>query len=342
MASIRQSYVFLLVVAGAFTMLSFEHIVLPYFSYKVVENSGSVASMSQGTPVDVANDNSGTKSLRSAPSPGKTLVYRFNGSEMQQLYEFCTWTVHVDCVSLKTTSGETPIHIHDIVIDKYVSKTIKVTGSWEPVNVNLILTELKKDPELGFMDLGSHVGAFSLSVAKFGRKVISVDPLIENVKRLCKSIQKGGFTDRMTIIFNPLGFNHSFVNFKREFGNVGGTSVVASSGSSTKSPCEEPADSYTITLDDTLPFLPFKKAVLKMDIQEFEYYVLSGAKRFFQEIEVPAILMEWVLMKTDVNGEKLVKLLVGMKYSAYAPSIGGAKLDPSQYKSWPYDVIWKK
>ncbi|XP_048257222.1 uncharacterized protein LOC124128379 [Haliotis rufescens] len=323
MSSFRQTSLLLLVGVGAFSMLFFEHAVLPHFSYMVVDDSRAV-------------------SFRSSPSPGKTLVYRFNGREMQQLHEFCTWTVHVDCVPLKTPSGETPIHIHDIVADKWVSKDLKQKGAWEPGNINLVLSELKKDPELGFMDLGSHVGAFSLSVAKFGRKVVSVDPLIENVQRLCKSIQKGGFTDRMTIIFNPLGANHSFVNFKPDVGNVGGTSVVASSGSSSKSPCEESADSYTITLDDTLPYLPFKKAVLKMDIQEYEYFVLRGSKRFFKEIEVPAILMEWVLMKADINGKNLVDLLLGLQYSAYAPSIGGQKLDPNQYKSWPYDVIWKK
>ncbi|XP_046569584.1 uncharacterized protein LOC124277902 [Haliotis rubra] len=192
------------------------------------------------------------------------------------------------------------------------------------------------------MDLGSHVGAFSLSVAVFGRKVVSVDPLIENVQRLCKSIQKGGFTDRMTIIFNPLGANHSLVNFKRIPDNLGGTSVVASSTSSFTSPCDEPSDSYTITLDDILPYLPFKKAVLKMDIQEFEYYVLHGAGSFFKEIEVSVILMEWQLMKTDISGENLVELLSSWKYSAYEPIIGGKKLDPTHFRSWPYDVLWKK
>ncbi|XP_046569609.1 uncharacterized protein LOC124277932 [Haliotis rubra] len=323
---------FYLVIVGALTMFIVEHVILPFFSPHRVGTTEFMRSEAyqrfMHTPV--------------RPSLGKTKVYSFNGSHMQQLHDFCTWTVHVDCVPLNTPRGLTPIHIHDVAVDKWVSKKIKHNGVWESNNIKLVLSELQKDPDLGFMDLGSHVGAYSLSVAVFGRKVVSVDPLIENVQRLCKSIQKGGFTDRMTIIFNPLGANHSLVNFKRIPDNLGGTSVVASSTSSLTSPCGEPSDSYTITLDDILPYLPFKKAVLKMDIQEFEYYVLRGAGRFFKEIEVPAILMEWVLMKTDINGENLVELLSSWKYSAYEPIIGGKKLDPTHFRSWPYDVLWKK
>ncbi|XP_046583498.1 uncharacterized protein LOC124290738 [Haliotis rubra] len=302
---------------GALIMFTFDRIVLPYFT----------STLSQ-----------------SSPSLGKTRVYRFNGRQMQQLHEFCTWTVRTDCVLLKTASGKTPIHIHDIVIDHSVSKDIKLKGTWESENIDLVLSELKKDPELGFMDVGAHVGAFSLSVAKFGRKVVSVDPLVENVLRLCKSIQKGGFTDRMTIFFNPLGANHSLVNFERpEEGNLGGTKVVASSGSSSPSPCHEPTDTYTITLDNTLPYLPFKKAVLKIDVENYEYFVLKGAGKFFEEIEVPAILMEWVFKKNDVNGKHLVALLSNWGYSAYEPTIGGKKLDLDRFQNWKYlDVLWKK
>ncbi|XP_067672288.1 uncharacterized protein [Haliotis asinina] len=329
MSSSRQLH---LVIVGAVAMLIVEHVLLPFFSPNrmvITEFMRSEAYQRfMHSPV--------------RPRLGKAKVYRFNGSHIQQLHEFCTWTVHVDCVPLKTSRGLTPIHIHDVAVDKWVSKEIKQNGVWESKNIELVLSELQKDPDLGFMDLGSHVGAFSLSVAEFGRKVVSVDPLIDNVQRLCKSIQKGGFTDRMTIIFNPLGANHSLVNFKRIPDNVGGTSVVASSTSSLSSTCDEPADSYTVTLDDIIPYLPFKKAVLKMDIQEFEYYVLRGAGRFFQEIKVPAILMEWMLMKTDSNGENLVKLLSSWNYSAYEPIIGGKKLDPTQFTSWPYDVLWKK
>ncbi|XP_067674803.1 uncharacterized protein [Haliotis asinina] len=325
------------VVAVACTVLVLEHVVLTRFQTRTAMDS---SSQTQSRPGGTSEKLLQTDLPKSRPA--KTLVYRFNGSHMQTLHEFCTWTVQFDCVPLKTPSGSTPIHIHDVLVDVYVSKSIKVTGQWEHSNIDLLHSALKEDPELGFMDLGSHVGAFSLSAAMMGRKVVSVDPLIENVQRLCKSIQKGGLTDRMTIIFNPLGINNTLVNFKRYASNVGATSVVPASESSPASACQEPTASYTITLDDTLPYLPFKKAVIKMDIQEYEFYVISGAERFFKEIHVPAILMEWDLMKTDVNGRRLVDLLLSLNFSAYEPNIGGKKLDPKMYKSWPYDVIWKK
>jgi FkbM family methyltransferase len=249
----------------------------------------------------------------------------------------------MDCVELKTAYGPTPIYIHDISVDRWVSGNVKRTGTWEPGNIQLIVSLLKKDPELGFMDLGSHMGVFSLSVAKFGRKVVSVDPLIENVQRLCKSVQKGGFTENVTIIFNPLSDKHAVVNFKREVGNIGGTTVVEASKATTNAdPGDDSGDSYTVTLDDILPLLPFKKAILKMDVQEHEYHVLRGATKFFQHVHVPAILMEWVLMKTIPDAENVINLLIGNNYKAYKPKINGAELEPIYYKTWPYDIIWIK
>ncbi len=324
----RQLGTVLLLVTGATIAFITEHCVYTYLSQAAVQKNEQW---------------SGWGLLPGEVGHGKTSVYRYDGGQLVRLREFCTWTVHLDCVMLKTESKTTPIHIHDLAVDKWVSGSLKKTGTWEQGNIKLVMHLLAKDPELGFMDLGSHVGAYSLSVAKSGRKVVSVDPLIENVQRLCKSIQKGGLTDRMTIVFNPLSDKHTMVNFKREANNVGGTRVIsASPKNNTASPCDESVDSPTVMLDDLIPIVSFKKTVMKMDIQEHEYRALLGATHFFQQINVTAILMEWVMMKTVPDGQKLVDLLLKYKFRAYEPKINGRLLNPKQFKSWPYDVLWRK
>ncbi len=291
----------------------------------------------------VAGRTSESTSSKQDVETGKAKVYRFNGRDLVRLHEFCTWTLHVDCVMLNTHPGRTPIHIHDTTVDKWVSGNIKKTGSWEPKNVQLILHQLDLDPDLGFMDLGAHVGAFSLSVAKSGRKVVSVDPLVENVQRLCKSNQKGGFTEQMTVIFSPLSDEHTVVNFKRLPTNLGGTVVVTPNETKVETdPCEENENSHTVTLDDLVPLLPFKKTVIKMDVEQYEYRVLKGGAQFFKEIYVSSILMEWKKIKVAPKRDDLIKLLLQYQFTPYEPIINGRKLNLTAPLQWPYDVMWKR
>ena len=77
-----------------------------------------------------------------------------------------------------------------------------------------------------------------------------------------------------------------------------------------------------------------------MDVQEHEYHVLNGSTKFFNHIKVPAILMEWHLLKLSADGQNVVKLLTGYNFKAYEPKINGTMLDPKNYKTWPYDIIW--
>jgi tRNA1(Val) A37 N6-methylase TrmN6 len=89
--------------------------------------------------------------------------------------------------------------------------------------VNLIYTLLRNDPGLQFIDLGANLGVFSLAVAKLGRKVIAVEPLSINLKRLCKSVFENEFEDYITIVHNAISDSYEKVTLGMEKGNVGGT-----------------------------------------------------------------------------------------------------------------------
>nr|KAG5711153.1 hypothetical protein BaRGS_004797 [Batillaria attramentaria] len=50
----------------------------------------------------------------------------------------------------------------------------------------------------------------------------------------------------------------------------------------------------TILMNDLVPFVPTPRVFLKMDIERFEWIALHRADRFFAEVDVPYILMEWM------------------------------------------------
>jgi len=49
----------------------------------------------------------------------------------------------------------------------------------------------------GLLDVGSQLGAYTLTAAKMGWPAMAVDPLLKNVKRLCRSATEGGLADKV-------------------------------------------------------------------------------------------------------------------------------------------------
>ncbi|XP_071096826.1 uncharacterized protein [Haliotis cracherodii] len=291
----------------------------------------------------------GTGSLkdpeRSADTNGKARVYTWNGYKWTKLPEFCSFMETRNCHRLITPSGDSPIFLHDIKDDIWISGYIAKTGLWEPQNLNVILEQLRLDSKMGFIDLGSHVGAFSLSVAKAGRQVVSVDPLPSNIRNLCQSVEYGQLSAQITLLFNALSNTRQGVTFSFTPGNIAATEIRKSGNSEDMSVsgfCRRPLISHSVTLDDILPFVKFDKAFMKIDVESMEFEVISGGRKLFNQIDVRGILMEWEHTKDSPKAPKLINLLQGMGYRAFSPFDQGHQLLVNDYKNWTYDVIWLK
>ncbi|XP_041377858.1 uncharacterized protein LOC121390172 [Gigantopelta aegis] len=288
-----------------------------------------------------------TLNIRDQPdAPNQSKVFKWTGKGWQRLINFCTWSDFHDCSMLKTPNGDTPIFHHDPKHD-YTSGILMNSGMKEPQTIRSILDYLAHDHSITFLDVGAHVGSIGLQMAKAGYAVVTVDPLPENVGRLCKSVERGRFVDSVTILFSPVSDAHKTVAFKRKW-NIGETKVELVSTEHTEyktatPSCElSPLLSSTATLDNVLPFIKSHKVFVKIDVESHEYFVIKGAEDFFRQKEVVGIFMEWIHVKKTPEAVTLISLLNNYGFKAYELNTMVEALINEDYKNWPMDVIWKR
>ncbi|XP_048757893.2 uncharacterized protein LOC125668129 [Ostrea edulis] len=248
---------------------------------------------------------------------------------------------------LRTSVGSTPIFIYDPKNDIWVSGHIVKYGNWEGKHIDLIIDLLKQDPELQFLDIGANVGVFALPVALFGRRVLAIDALAMNIQRLCSSVIVGNFSDRIKIVYNALSDVHELVSLGKDNNNVGGT-FVAKDKNSNKVRGSNIVGNYgtvqTITLNNilSLPNFDFKKVVIKIDVEGYENRVFKGAEQFFDNVNVQAVLMEWMWLKTGNAGQEIIDFMLRKNMEPHIPDKLPNPLPVDRRANWPNDVLWRK
>lgn len=80
-----------------------------------------------------------------------------------------------------------------------ISRTIQNTGVWEPEETALV-EELLAEEEGGFvMDIGAHIGWYSILAARMGYDVLAVEANAENITLMQSNAYGQGVSDRITI-----------------------------------------------------------------------------------------------------------------------------------------------
>lgn len=178
--------------------------------------------------------------------------------------------------------------------DKYVSGNVAKSGTWEPEWVKKIMEEMKKHPNAVFLDIGSHVGVYTMAVASMNRKVISVDFVNETVVRLCNSVKSAGFSDRVAIVKHALSMERTNYAVGTDAGNIAGTYL--------KNYWEGNVTLDSITLSDLLSLFKLKEVVIKMDVSAHEGDVLQGAANFFSTVKIHYCVMQYSQHKGQMSG----------------------------------------
>ena len=96
--------------------------------------------------------------------------------------------------------------------------------------------------------------------------------------------------------------------------------------------------SSSILLDDLLEIFPISKAVIKMDVEKHEDEILKGASKFFTEVVVESVLLEFRFHTKDSSGQFIIDFLDEHGLEPILP--GGA--NKSNYKNWPGDLMWRR
>ncbi|KAH3883283.1 hypothetical protein DPMN_007238 [Dreissena polymorpha] len=245
------------------------------------------------------------------------------------------------CVNLTIEKlASTPICVYDPAIDIWVSGYIISKGNFEGDLILELVKILQDNPSLTFLDIGCNVGVYTLAVAKFGRQVTAVDANRKNLEMVATSLVKGNLTEKVKLIWNAISDKEETVGLNHWKGNVGGLQMISGIGPINDSSGYE--SSKAIVLDNLVPIFRKKSLVIKMDIEKFELKAMLGGKKFFEEVDVRFLLMEWVHHAwTDVGG-KIIQFMMEREYIPVMPLQRLVRLQAENRTTWPNDIMWIK
>ena len=245
-----------------------------------------------------------------------------------------------ECVTLKYIMRTVTICTFDLERDQVISKFIHVKGMWEGRLVNSIARFLMENPDVEFLDLGCNIGVYTLVAAHIGRKVVAVDPLVENLELLSKSLSLGQLHDKVTLIWNAISDQYSKVTLTDHAGNMGGKAIRNLTDEDNGN--ADLTIVHTIRLDDLIPLFRGKRVVLKMDIETKEYDALLGGVLFFDSIDIPLIQLEINWHKNKASGLKIFEFLSSRNYQGLIDYNYKEPLEISKISSWPPDIYFVK
>ena len=233
--------------------------------------------------------------------------------------------------------------------DKTVSKAIHAKLPWEKDLFNELKHWLAMDPQRVFIDLGAHIGTYTLPLATMGHHVIAVEPNLESVYRLHKAAALANLTERITVLANAVSNQRLPTRLHRPKDNQAGTM---------SKPVYDPIGNYdnmdhakSIYLNDLVMFCDFNTAIMKIDIMGYEHRAFRWADVLFDRVFIPYVQMEWRLVKAAAlqdNESEDYALFMYMidffRHRQYVPRvpIKGTRLNLTDWELWPPYVAWTK
>ncbi|XP_074662554.1 uncharacterized protein LOC141915051 [Tubulanus polymorphus] len=235
-----------------------------------------------------------------------------------------------ECVHLRTKKGYAHICIYPTQKDRFISASLKNTGSWEPHLTSKLEQVLENDRNLNFIDVGANLGVYSIIALRYNRRMLAVDANPENAKHIRRSVKMGEYENMATIVVNAISDNYDYMKVKLPAdNNVGGAHVY-------KAVKTDDLAVKSVYMDDLLEVINFNRAVMKIDVESSEPQALSHSSKFFSQIDIPYVFMEWEYIKDSAGGLRVKDFLESRGYSAHADGHALA----GDHKKWPYDIMW--
>ena len=232
-----------------------------------------------------------------------------------------------------------PICVHGEREDVWVSRSFIRGGYWERPLVELFIRLLRRHPDMEFVDLGANIGTFTLPAARITH-VVAVEPYVRSMARLFKSIQLGRVEKNVSLVFNAISNKRSAFTLGFYPDNVGGTYLKAANTTD----CLGGSCTQTILLHDLLPLMRRRRAVMKVDVEAHQSQVFtnSTAARFFEQIDVPLVFMEWNLCRRQnisLQVQRLIRFFTDRKYQVFSEN--NRRLGPN-CRQWSGNVVFRK
>lgn len=172
------------------------------------------------------------------------------------------------------------------------------------------------------LDLGAHVGTFSLTAAALGRRVIAVDASPKHVELLRRSVARNGF-DRMSVVHTAVGEREGTVRF-----HVAGLwGMIAQPGHEIPEVRNQPVVEVPLVRGDRMlkGLGQARVDLIKMDIEGSEVSAVRGLKALLRRDDAPVILFECnglTLHEFGFTTADLLRTLEGYGYRSYRAEDG--------------------
>ena len=246
------------------------------------------------------------------------------------------------CLKVNVGGMTFPICTYEPAKDVWVSKAFTDGKYYEQDVVVRFIRLLRRYNDLEFVDLGANIGTFTLPAARITH-VVAVEPYSGSMARLFKSVQLGGVEKNVSLVYNAMSNVRSTYTLGFYSDNVGGT-YLKSLEAVNMTDCRNGSCTRTILLDDLLPLMRGRRAVMKVDIEGHQPQVFtnSTAAKFFDLIDVPLLVMEFGLCRQqNVSSEvlDLVRFFTERQYQVF--SRDNRRLG-ANCRQWGGDVIFTK
>jgi len=169
-----------------------------------------------------------------------------------------------------------------------IDREIYLRDAYETKQIEYLKKLITKEKHEIFIDIGSHMGFYSINLSKLVKNIYSFEPILENYNQLKKNIEINNYKNIKT-------YNLALSNIKKEVemwvpnkNKTGGFSIYNETDEELniyKSNSIHKEKALSDILDAIL-ILNNKKIVIKIDVERHEKNVIEGAVNILKENEV--------------------------------------------------------
>jgi FkbM family methyltransferase len=158
-------------------------------------------------------------------------------------------------------------------------------GTFEPEETQIVI-DLLKEVDI-FINIGANIGYYCCHALSMGKEVIAFEPIARNVHYLITNIKNNGWSNKAQIFPVALGEKIDILNI---WGGDTGASLIKGWASIPENYVTQvPINTIDNIIGDKIKG---KKALILIDVEGAEYFVLNGAKNLLTNTPSPVWVIE--------------------------------------------------
>eukprot|EP00092_Neocalanus_flemingeri_P057974 GFUD01069007.1.p1 GENE.GFUD01069007.1~~GFUD01069007.1.p1 ORF type:complete len:358 (-),score=107.51 GFUD01069007.1:27-1100(-) len=224
-----------------------------------------------------------------------------------------------DCIDTPEFYGGVKAKVCILPGEDYSQTKLKKEGAFEAEAVNSIVKAMTVYKDATFLDCGANIGMMSTVVAAMGRQVVSLDPLVEHLTYIRRSLELLGNENKARLLNNAVS-NETGTLYPYTVDPANKAAIQLFPEEYIKEHNLTPAGPAVkvVTVMDILATIDTPTVILKVDVESWECRVVStevahGESGHF----IPFIIMEWTMLPGMPEYAECVGWLIDGGYKPY-------------------------